>query len=84
MLMEERAKSYFFYKKKTTRSESSLTNIYIRECSKILIYKNEQQTRFVIVHAQLHLFEYDRLHVYVLRNTYWTQIAAFGIQLWHY
>ena len=82
MLMEERAKSLFFYKKKQTRSESSLTNIFIRECSKILWYKNEQHTSpIVIVHAQLHLFDYDRLHVCILRNTYWTQISDFGIQL---
>ena len=36
---------------------------------------NEQQTIFVIVHAHLHPFDYDGLQVYILRNTYWTQIA---------
>ena len=36
---------------------------------------NEQQTIFVIVHAHLHPFDYYGLQVYILKNTYWTQIA---------
>ena len=60
MLMEERAKSLFFYKKKNqTRSESSLTNIFIRECSKILWHKNEQQTSHCHSACTIHLFDYD-------------------------
>jgi len=43
MLMEERARTLFFIKKHQTRSESSLTNIFIREFSKILWYKTNNK-----------------------------------------